>query len=92
MTNNKPNVVLLNKETKTAYLIDVAIPNYNNMLDAYQEKKAKFAELTIEVQQMWQLDKIYTDHRIIDRIDTEMPILQLPKLRSNQHRAARRSG
>lgn len=58
VTNNRPDIVLMDKRVKSVYLIDVAIPNNNNMLDKYREKKAKYAELAIEIQQMWQMDRV----------------------------------
>ena len=52
VTNNRPDIVLVDKRANTGLLIDIAIPNNNNVLDKFQEKKAKYADLAVEIQQM----------------------------------------
>ncbi|KAL3282985.1 hypothetical protein HHI36_006143 [Cryptolaemus montrouzieri] len=39
-------------------LVDVAIPNNNNVLNKFQEKKSKYTDLAVEIKQMWHLDEI----------------------------------
>lgn len=44
------------------------MPNNNNPFDKYQEEKAKYASLTLEIQQMWQLHLVEVVPKIISSI------------------------
>lgn len=58
VTNNRPDIVVVEKKDKHVILVDVAVPNNNNIFEKYQEKKAKYAELAIEIKQMWRMEKV----------------------------------
>lgn len=56
---NRPDIVLVNKGTKETFLIDVAIPNDNNVEAKYNEKMEKYTELAIEVKRIWKQNKVH---------------------------------
>ncbi|KAL1448670.1 hypothetical protein WDU94_005640 [Cyamophila willieti] len=56
---NRPDIVLVNKGTKETFLIDVAIPNDNNVECKYNEKMKKYLELAIEIKRVWNQNKVY---------------------------------
>ncbi|KAL1448163.1 hypothetical protein WDU94_000554 [Cyamophila willieti] len=56
---NRPDIVLVNKGTKETFLIDVAIPNDNNVECKYNEKMEKYLELAIEIKRVWNQNKVY---------------------------------
>lgn len=60
ISHNRPDITLIDKGSRTAYLIDVSVPNSGNIQTAYAEKLRKYADLGVEVQQQWQLEKVYT--------------------------------
>jgi hypothetical protein len=45
--NNRPDINLVDKVSKTVYFIDIAIPNNHNLHAKYAEKLAKYSELSI---------------------------------------------
>ncbi|KAL1461989.1 hypothetical protein WDU94_013846 [Cyamophila willieti] len=51
--HNRPDIVLTIKEKKITYLIDVAIPNTNNLEKKHAEKIEKYIPLAEEIKQMW---------------------------------------
>ena len=57
--NNRPDIVLRDKELKIAYLIDIAVPNTHNIQNTMAEKKRKYNDLSDEIEKMWQLRKVY---------------------------------
>jgi hypothetical protein len=51
--NNKPDIVIRDKEQGKCMLIDVAIPGDRNVIQKEAEKMLKYKDLTIEIQRMW---------------------------------------
>lgn len=51
--HNRPDIVLTIKEKKITYLIDIAIPNTNNLEKKHAEKIEKYIPLAEEIKQMW---------------------------------------
>jgi hypothetical protein len=47
--NNRPDITLIDKVSKTVYFIDIAIPNNHNLHAKYAEKLAKYSELSTEI-------------------------------------------
>jgi len=41
---NRPDITFTNKETKTAYLIDIAVPNTHNLAKTMTEKQISKGE------------------------------------------------
>ncbi|KAL0838863.1 hypothetical protein ABMA28_016889 [Loxostege sticticalis] len=56
---NRPDITLLDKTHKIAYLIDVAVPNTHNIKKAITDKIHKYSELKEEIIRIWNLDKVY---------------------------------
>jgi hypothetical protein len=59
--NNRPDITLVDKLSKTVYFIDIAMPNNHNLHAKYAEKLAKYSELSIEIKDQW---KVNTDATI----------------------------
>jgi hypothetical protein len=57
--NNRPNIVILEKTIKEAYLLDVAIPNSHNLQSTITEKLQKYTKLKEELIRIWQLKTAY---------------------------------
>jgi hypothetical protein len=58
--NNRPDITLVDKLSKTVYFIDIAIPNNHNLNAKYAEKPAKYSELSIEIKDQWKMDIVAT--------------------------------
>ena len=50
---NKPDIVIRDNGKRTCMLIDVAISGDRNVTEKEAEKILKYKDLTIEIQQMW---------------------------------------
>lgn len=50
---NRPDIILVDKQNKATYLIDVAIPNSHNLTKAYNEKIRKYTNLREEIKRIW---------------------------------------
>jgi hypothetical protein len=50
---DKPDVTLTNKQKKTTYLIDTAVPNTHNLAKTITEKRSKYQQLANEMCAMW---------------------------------------
>ena len=55
---NRPDIVLMNKRERTTYLIDIAIPSDTNIQQKYNEKIQKYTDLAIEIQRIWNQQKV----------------------------------
>lgn len=55
---NRPDITLVNKIDKTAYLIDIAVPNTHNLQATIAEKLTKYTELKDEITRIWHLHKV----------------------------------
>ncbi|XP_072152555.1 uncharacterized protein [Bemisia tabaci] len=53
---NRPDIVLVDKRDRTAYIIDISIPNYHNLELKYQEKMVKYLPLAAEMKRLWNLN------------------------------------
>ena len=51
--NNKPDIIVRDNEKGTCMLIDVAISGDRNVIKKEVDKILKHKELTVEIQQMW---------------------------------------
>ncbi|KAJ3660258.1 hypothetical protein Zmor_004714 [Zophobas morio] len=57
ITANRPDIILIKKHTNEAILIDIAIPNTNNIIQTYDTKISKYLQLSIEMKSMLNLKK-----------------------------------
>lgn len=51
--HNRPDIVLVRKQDKTTWLIDVAIPLSTNISRTYTEKITKYRDLADQVKEIW---------------------------------------
>ncbi|XP_050501336.1 uncharacterized protein LOC126881234 [Diabrotica virgifera virgifera] len=58
--HNRPDLVLVNKLTRQTTLIDVAIPNNNNLRSKFTEKIAKYRDLEIQIRRQWRMQSTQT--------------------------------
>jgi hypothetical protein len=56
--HNRPDIIILNKQQKQAYLLDIAVPNSHNITQTYNTKINKYLELSIAMRNLWCLEKI----------------------------------
>jgi hypothetical protein len=52
---NRPDIIIKNMKDKICLLIDVATPSDRNVIQKEFEKKLKYKNLSIEIQQMWNM-------------------------------------
>lgn len=53
VTHNRPDIVFKDKKAKLTYLIDIAVPNQNNMKKTVSHKVSKYKELSMELTKQW---------------------------------------
>ncbi|XP_066932175.1 uncharacterized protein [Clytia hemisphaerica] len=56
--HNKPDIVFLNKQTKEALIIDIAIPSNYNIPRKRIEKIRNYTDLAVELKTLWNLNKV----------------------------------
>lgn len=56
--NNRPDLLLWNKTTKEAWIIDIANPAPANIKTKYNEKMSKYLPLSAELKQVWGANKV----------------------------------
>jgi hypothetical protein len=56
--HNRPDITILNKPQKHAYLLDIAVPNSHNITQTYNTKINKYLELSVAMRNLWCLEKI----------------------------------
>jgi hypothetical protein len=50
---NRPDIIILNKQQKQAYLLDIAVPNLHNITQTYNTKINKYLELSVAMRNLW---------------------------------------
>lgn len=58
ITHNRPDIVLVDKEQKSTYIIDVAIPLAANISKKHAEKIQKYLALADEIKGMWHQERV----------------------------------
>jgi hypothetical protein len=56
--HNRPDIIILNKQLKQAYLLDIAVPNSHNITQTYNTRINKYLELSVAMRNLWCLEKI----------------------------------
>jgi hypothetical protein len=56
--HNRLDIIILNKQQKQAYLLDIAVPNSHNITQTYNTKINKYLELSVAMRNLWCLEKI----------------------------------
>jgi hypothetical protein len=55
--HNRPDTIILNKQQKQAYLLNIAAPNSHNITQTYNTKINKYLELSVAMRNLWCLEK-----------------------------------
>ena len=58
IAHNKPDIVIVNKRTNEATIIDVAIPNDHNLARKRLDKLRAYTDLSVEIKTLWNLTKV----------------------------------
>jgi hypothetical protein len=58
--HNRPDIVVINKHEKTAFIIDIAVPLTNNIRSTEVEKIRKYEDLAIQIKDIWKLQSVKT--------------------------------
>lgn len=58
ITHNKPDIVIVDKKSNEATIIDVAIPNDNNLARKRLDKLRAYTDLSVEIKSLWNLTKV----------------------------------
>lgn len=53
---NKPDIVLIDRSTRKAILVDIAVPHDVNLVKAENDKQTKYLDLAREITDMWDVD------------------------------------
>ena len=53
--NNKPDIVIIDKASKTATLVDIACPLDHNITSTESEKIRKYIDIAAEIKDLWKL-------------------------------------
>lgn len=56
--HNCPDIIIHNRNDNTCQIINIAIPNYLNIINKEAEKLSKYKDLGIEIQKCWNLEKV----------------------------------
>lgn len=58
ITERRPDLVVVKKRSREAFLIDVAVPGDSRVTSKEVEKMTKYQDLAVEVQRLWELRKV----------------------------------
>jgi hypothetical protein len=56
--HNRPDIIILNKQQKQAYLLDITVPNSHNITQTQNTKINKYLELAVAMRDLWCLEKV----------------------------------
>jgi hypothetical protein len=56
--HNRPDIIILNKQQKQGYLLDIAVPNSHSITQTYNTKINKYLEFSVAMRNLWSLEKI----------------------------------
>jgi hypothetical protein len=56
--HNRPDIIILNKQQKQAYILDITAPNSHYITLTYNTKINKYLELSVAMRNLWSLEKI----------------------------------
>ena len=55
MPHNRPDIILIDHQEKTGFIIDIAVPRDENIKDKEMEKIDKYQPLKIELERLWEV-------------------------------------
>ena len=62
---NRPDILLINIETKTALIIDIGVPLTHNIMKTEMEKQRKYEELALQLKHFWKLNEVTIHPRAV---------------------------
>jgi hypothetical protein len=58
--HNRPDIIVIDRQKKTASIIDIAIPLTHNIQPTENEKVSKYEDLALQIKEIWKLDEVKT--------------------------------
>jgi hypothetical protein len=58
--HNRPDIIILNKQQKQAYLLDIAVPNSHNITQTYNTKINIYLELSVAMRMVFRKNFDFT--------------------------------
>ena len=55
---NRPDIIFVDKREQTVLFIDVTIPNDHNIIEKRLQKIEKYADLGIEIKELWKMQRV----------------------------------
>ena len=65
-----PDIVCINKRTKSCLIIDIAIPGDKNIITKEQEKIDKYQDLQTELGKLWKLKSLWWLGHLLPHLKT----------------------
>lgn len=78
--HNRPDILVIEKQNKIAYIIDIAVPLSHNILKTEQEKTRKYQNLSIEIKRIWRINAVHIIPLVIS-VDGIVPKNMEPNLK-----------
>jgi hypothetical protein len=75
--HNRTDIIILNKQQKQAYLLDIAVPNSHNITQTYNTKINKYLELSVAMRNLWCLVVISATGIVPQSLFKNLKILDL---------------
>ena len=72
----RPDLVIVKKQSREAWLIDVAIPGHARVAQKELEKKTKYQDLAIELQRLWDMRNVKVVPIIVGALGAVTPQLK----------------
>ena len=71
----RPDLLIVDKESREATIIDVAVPGDSRVASKETEKQTKYRDLAIELQRLWELRKVKVVPIVIGALGAVTPML-----------------
>ena len=69
VTHNRPDIVVKDKREQRCYIIEVGVPNDNNLVAYEREKEIKYQRLKNEIRRMWDMNDIIVIPIVVGTLD-----------------------
>ena len=70
--HRKPDIVLIEKESKLCWIIDIACPADNKVCDKEGMKKDRYDSLAFEIKQLWSIKKVTAIPIIVGAVSKDL--------------------
>jgi hypothetical protein len=64
--HNRPDIIILNKQQKQAYFLNIAVPNSHNIIQTYNTKINKYLELSVAIRTGKVPQSLFKNLKILD--------------------------